>query len=236
MKRSAYATLLVLVLLVSGCKTPADLNTGTPGANFSPSATQPILAPSLAPSVKVEDGAPNIVGLYLRNNAREDLLAGYDQPWVKGKDIATFHAFASGDNTLAGSTGGIFMNCWKKFPKSENYKVGYFLSFTLKSSEVVNLTIRGPEDAPKDPSKYFYQYIEVYMYDAVHQTGFHSHLTKTEPNTLLTSIKLTAGTKIGDVASIRLSAFVYKDATYFDTKTGQYIGNVSFQIPINNGK
>ena len=235
MKRSVYATLLVLVLLIAGCKTP-DSTTNTLGVSFSPAATQTLPTPSLAPSAKVEDGAPDIVGIYLRNSSRENLLTSYDLPWVKGKDIATFHAFASSDKTLVGSTGGIFMNCWKKFAKSENYKVGYSLSFTLKSSEVVNLTIRGPEDAPKDPSKVFYQYVEVYMYDAIHQTGFHSHLTKLEPNTLLTSIKLTAGTKIADVASIRLTAFVYKDGTFFDAKSGQYIGNVSYQIPIDNGK
>ncbi len=164
------------------------------------------------------------------------MLTEFNDKWAQGKDIATFHAFATNDETVSGSTGKIFQSCWNNYPQADQYKVGYFLSFTLKSSEVVNLTIRGPEDAPKDPAKYFYQYVEVYMYDAIHQTGFHSHLTESAQDTLLTSFKLTAGEKIEEVESILLVAFIYKDDSFFDPDTGFYIGNVSYEIPIKNGE
>jgi hypothetical protein len=212
--------------------TPEPTPASTPMPTPSP-APEPTPTPTGTPVVH-EDG-PQIIGIYLPSDGHQALLTEYNEKWVKGIDIATFHAVATNDKKVGSSTSGVFLAYWNKFENAKQFKVGYILSFTLKSGEIVKLTIRGPKDAPKDPSKNFYQYVEVYMYDAVHQIGRHSHLTAMKPDTFLTSIKLTAGSKIEEVQSIRLTAFVYKDDSDFDPVTGEYIGGVSYTIPINNG-
>ena len=105
----------------------------------------------------------------------------------------------------------------------------------MKSSEVVTLTIRSPKDAPKNPEAYFYQYIEVYLYDGINLKGWYSHLveSKMKKNTLMTYIKLTAGSKISEVESASLTAFVFKDDSDFDPHSGVYVGPVSYKIAIN---
>ena len=247
MKRILISVIAVVLVLVSasctlyskgkvtGSPSETPIITGTPQPTATATPT-----PTSTPQPTVGAGAPNIIGIYVPDGSHEGLLTSYDQKWVRGVDINTFHAYATSEKVVTGSTRSIFLNYWNKFPNASQYKVGYFLSFTLKTSEVVNLTIKGPQDAPKDPTKYFYQYVEVYLYDAVHQLGRHSHLVPNDikPDTMLTSIKLTAGSKIADVTSIRLTAFVYQynDASFFDPSTGRYIGNVSYTIPITNGK
>lgn len=258
MKKRKFAGIALIIILVaalplSACSAPSAANTAPPTLAPTPAPTPvptpvptpaatptpaPAPTPTPVPTAAVEPGAPNVIGIYGPKGGHEALLTEFDNKWATETDICTFHAYATNKATVSGSYGSVFLSYWKKFPNWESYKVGYELYIKLKSGEVIDLTIHGPEDAPKDPTKEFYQYVEVYMYDAIHQIGWHSHLTKTQPNTLLTSIKLTAGSKIADVDSVRLTAFVYKlgDSSFFDPVTGKYIGNVSYTIDINNGK
>jgi hypothetical protein len=80
--------------------------------------------------VNVEAGAPDVIDLYLHKGSRQDLLVDYKTQWTKGRDIATFHSFASGDETVYGSTRGVFHDCRKGFSGSGQYRVGYTLGFT----------------------------------------------------------------------------------------------------------
>lgn len=188
----------------------------------------------------IDAGAPNAVGIYKWDHRQTYTLStGLDEKWVRGKDLLDYYIFPSNEATVTGSNHkSAFLNQWNQFPTAADYRIGYVVSFTLKSSEVVTLTIREPKDAPKDPKKYFYPFVEVYMYDNLvpidTKSGKRMHMTqdRMKPTTMLTSIKLTAGSKISEVTKISLSAFIYKGDSDFDAATGAYIGNTIYQIPI----
>lgn len=216
---------------------PTPAPTATPTASPTPTvAATPTLAPTA--TTVAHDGGPDAIGLYVKTRAGvRERVSVYDEKWVRGRDIAVFDAFASSEAVLKGDYKKVFLTNWNKHPKWQEYKIGYCLSFTLDSGEIVSLTIRSPKDAPKDPKKYFYQYIEVYLYDDIHSKGWYSHLveSKVKKDTLMTSIKVTAGRRIADVKSAELTVFVFRDDSDFDGETGAYIGPVSHTISIRNG-
>lgn len=221
--------------------TPTPTATPEPApTNMAPAPTptpEPTPVPTKAPIV--HEGGPDAIGLYLTTRpGNRELVTAFKGKWVRGRDIAVFNAFASQEKVLKGDYRKVFNACWNKYPAAKDYKIGYCLSFTLKSSEVVTLNIRSPKGAPKDPKKYFYQFIEVYLYDGIHINGWYSHLveSKMKKHYLMTYIKVTAGRKISEVVSARLTAFVYKDDKDFDPDTGSYIGPTSYEISIDNIK
>ena len=115
----------------------------------------------------------------------------------------------------------------------ENSKIGYIVSFKLKSGEEINTTIKNPDDV------FVYRnYLENYLYDDINQVQgeWYSHLLQSEvtDKTRMTSIKFTAGQdidKVGD--TIKLTAFVYNSDDDFDA-SGNYKGNVSYTVTIKN--
>lgn len=218
-------------------ETPAPTDTPEPTDTPAPTDT-PEPTPVPTPTPVMHDDGPNIVGIYApnKNGSAENLVTDYNVKWVRGKDIATFHGYATNEATVKGYNGALFTKYWNTFTNAKDFKIGYILEYTLKSGETYKMTITKPEQVPKGGKEgYHYEYIEIYLYDAVHQKGFHSHLTKSTDTMELTSIKVTPGTKIKDVDSIKLTAFVYKDDGDFDATTGDYIGNVKYEINIING-
>lgn len=128
---------------------------------------------------------------------------------------------------------------WSKY-RGDGYRIGYVVHFTLKSGEVFHLNIRRPKDAPPhDPTKEFIKYVEIYMYDNAKKDPdgdygtWHLQEKFMTKDTLITSIKLTAGTRISEVASIDLTAYAYKGESDFDPATGEYTGNLSYHVPID---
>ena len=89
---------------------------------------------------------------------------------------------------------------------------------------------------PKDTEE-FYDYLEVYLYDDYHRTGgWYSHTTDSEfnDNTLLTSIKLTAGKNVSEITS-SVSSVVNQTTQATEMigqihKTGDEIGIVIDEI------
>jgi hypothetical protein len=175
-----------------------------------------------------------MISLYLN---RKLVVDEFKSTWVTGKDIGVFYAYPTRKESVENlKFMDLFKLYWYLFPKADDYKIGYYLTFTLKSSEVVEMTIRLPKDCPKDPKKYFYQYIEVYVYDNLNRipgpTFYHLEERSTNAKTIMTSIKLTAGTKSSEVVSARLKAFVFKDDSDFDPVTGYYIGKTSYEVAV----
>ena len=132
-------------------------------------------------------------------------------------------------------TGNQFQNVFKdyldKYTNIDNFKIGYKISFLTSNGEV-NKTILSPKDTEE-----FFNYLEIYLYDDYHrQPGvWYSHTTEEEYNeeTLLTSIKLTAGKNINDIISdITLTAFTY-DYDDFD-EFGNYKGISKYTIIVKN--
>ena len=79
------------------------------------------------------------------------------------------------------------------------------------------------------------EYIECWLYDDYHREPhkFYSHLkpSSMKKETLITSIKLTAGKQIGHVTDIWLTAFICDSLDNFDAERN-YIGDTSCTIHI----
>lgn len=176
-----------------------------------------------------------VIGIYC-NTVEGDrpLVTTWSEPWTEKKDIAEFGIFATNEPTLPNTTlRNIWKPIWQKYEGSENCKIGYKLEITLKTGWKYSKVIKNPDDVNR-----FMEYIEVYMYDDIHQTpgAWYSHLLMEEINeeTIITSFKLTAGSNVKEVEHIKLTAFVYDSEDDFD-ENGEYIGPTSYTIDVING-
>jgi len=242
---------MIMALLISGCSISKITESTHEGTNNPTQATIEINNASQAASTTNESMAQsslastvnatnkiNILGLYIHGQDwnTHNLITEYVSTWEKGKDIECFEAFATNEKTVSGNG---FKNAWEpywnKYSDADKCKIGYCLTFTLNSSEVFTKTIKDP----KDTAQYF-DYIELYIYDDVHQTQgvWYTHLSESDikDNTFMTSIKLTAGSKISEVKDIKLSAFTYSSDKDFDPTTGMYIGKNSYEITVTRSK
>ena len=83
----------------------------------------------------------NKIALYIdhKDTGIHELADTYSSAWVKGKDIISFDAFGCDEKTFS-SNGMNFKKLWEsywtKYEGYENSKIGYIVSFKLKSGEV----------------------------------------------------------------------------------------------------
>lgn len=161
---------------------------------------------------------------------------GYTAPWIMGKDIVSFETYATEDEslTLAGSDfKRVWESYWNSYPNHEICKLGYTIDFILKDGTKIHQTITGLDDVFG-----YRDYLECYLYDDVNQIqgNWYSHLLDTQvtDQTVMTSIKLTAGSMIDQVGDkIKLTAFVYSSQEDFDA-AGDYRGSVSYTVIVKN--
>ncbi len=227
---------LTSATISSSSKTTSDANQSNSGLNNSLNdesavATTTIIIPS---PTSYHPGGPDLINLYVNRTLITD---SYKTNWIKGKDIGVFYAYPTSKGKVESlKFMDLFKLYWYKYPKADDYKIGYNVKIILNSKEIIDMNISLPKDSPKDPKAYFYQYIEIYVYDNLHRipgpTFYHLEPKSTYPETIMTSIKLTAGTKSEDVDSIKLTAFIFKDDSDFDTASGNYIGKTSCGIDI----
>lgn len=177
-----------------------------------------------------KDENPIKLGLYKyygRNKDRK-LITEYTAPWTYHKDISSFEVFYTNEESINGNyLQDTFKEYLNTYTNIENYKIGYIISFITINGEI-NKTILSPTDTEE-----FFNYLEVYLYDDYHREKgvWYSHTTEEEYNdeTLLTSIKLTAGKNISEIISdISLTAFTY-DYDDFDDY-GNYKGISKYTI------
>ncbi len=215
-------------MLLAGCKTtpaaPSPTAAATPSA--SPMRPAQTAEPSPLPTASPDPDRPPI-GLYIpeEGTGKRTRVTTFTSPWTPGKDIDCFEAIACTEQTLlGGSFRRVWQSQWDRYPQADAYRIGFTLSFTLASGQQVYKTILGPADITED----FTRYVEVYLYDDIHQQAGvrYSHLLESEMDeqTLITSIKLTAGKEIEQVQAIQLQAFVYRNENEFDAQTGVYTG------------
>ena len=203
--------------------------------NNNPSIKQDNIKPNMPlETTKYIDNNPIKIGLYKyygRYKNRE-LITEYTETWTYHKDISSFEVFYTNDSSI---TGNYFQDTFKeyydKYENIDNYKIGYLISFITNNGEIKKMIL-----SPKDTEDFF-DYLEIYLYDDYHtQKGvWYSHTTEEEYNdeTLLTSIKLTAGKNIADIISdISLTVFTY-DYDDFDEENN-YRGNSKYSIIVKN--
>lgn len=243
MKNRFFILLLAAVLIISAGCSPAlhPTNTDTEPPTEPPTSTPTTDAPTEPPTeppteAPTEPTAPPIhpdtVGIYIpaedgtRNRKR---IGEFIAKRTAKTDIDCFEILASHNSVVEGSSyKTMWKNAWNSQGEFSDAKIGFYISFQLDDGTEISQTVLKPSDAA-----WFYDYLEIYLYDDIHQTGWYSHLEDSDiqENTVISSIKLTSGSKISHVGTIFLTAFIYNSTDNFD-ETGMYIGNVSETIAI----
>lgn len=183
---------------------------------------------------KYIDNNPIKLGLY-KNYGRgkeRELITEYSTTWQYHKDISSFEVYYTNESLIPGTRQiETFDTYQNNYSNIENYRIGYIINF-LTNEQEINKMILSPKDTEE-----FYENLEVYLYDDYHRTPgvWYSHTTEEEFNdeTLLTSIKLTAGVKINEIISdITVTAFSYDNDDFDDD--GNYRGISKHTIIIKN--
>lgn len=232
--------LMLCTALLSACslKRIGDVNTTETEAATTEEQSTERKTETEAPTETVADTKKNEeiplpVGIYDMTycdfGTREEytLVPDFQDDGGLGRDICVMAVFPSDKPKLEGQ---YFRYIWDKAveenPEVRGKKIGYFLEFSTPVRNYKKTILR-----PSDITDEYWDYLEMYIYDDVNQevTAWHSHLLDNEitPETFVTSFKLTAGEKIGDVSDIRLTAFLYSSEKDFDS-LGNYTGISKF--------
>ncbi len=182
---------------------------------------------------KYVDDNKIVLGLYknYHNGKNRTLIKEYASTWSYHNDISSFEVYYTNEEEISSKNQIALFDEYKdNYLNPLNYKIGYYISFdTLEKS--IQKTILSPKDTED-----FFEFLEIYLYDDYHRSGgWYSHTTEEEYNseTLLTSIKLTAGVNVQDIISdITLMAFTY-DEDDFD-ENNNYRGVSKYTITIKN--
>lgn len=212
------------------------LITEAPEPTQTPEPTpEPTPSPASEPTPTVVPGSrPDVVSFYTPQgksySPRVRMGDTYSAPWKKGKDIGSFEVIASDEALLDGSFfGDIFGAAWTAFPDADSCKIGYALRYTLDDGTEIRYSMLAPKHIQHT------EYIEVWLYDDYHRQPhqFYSHLkdSQMKSGTLITSIKLTAGSQIARVTDIWLEAFICSSLDDFDAEQN-YIGDTKCVIHI----
>ena len=156
-----------------------------------------------------EEKAP--VGLYdeLGEAGTYTLMESLVSTWNAGEDIVVFDLIPSNHTTISGSAS--YKELWAHHAavlgEEGTVKPYVILEYTLSDGSTVSREIRSYAEAEEEVAA---GYIEVYLYDDVHQPDgtWYSHLTEytTNNDTVISSVKLTAGAKIDSVSEVSLTA------------------------------
>ena len=193
----------------------------TPEPTAAPtSAPTPTPEPEPTPTV-VPGSRPDVISFYhpkgKNYSPRVRFGDTYTGPWKKGKDIGSFEAIPSDADVLDGEFfGDIFGAAWTAFPDANSCKIGYTLRYTLDDGSEIRYTMLSPKHIEHT------EYIECWLYDDYHREPhkFYSHLkpSSMKSETLITSIKLTAGKQISHVTDLWLTAFICDSLDDFDAE------------------
>lgn len=148
------------------------------------------------------------IGLYddLDDSGVYTRLETWDCEWVVGVDLAVFDIIPSDAEEIEHA--GAYRDMWIEEAGGADVRPELLLEYVAEGREYVE-KIASPSDAQRVSSG---GYIEVYLYDDVHQApgAWYSHLTEADmtEQTMITSVKLTGGANIGKAESIRLTAYL----------------------------
>lgn len=234
--------LFALVAMLAGCafvpeipQTQPDNTTGTTAPTTEPT-TAPTTEPTTVPTetVFVPDISPDVVGIYIPAEDGTKSRKHITEFAAKRKaktDIDCFEIFAAQEEMVTGrSFAAMWKEAWEQHEGHETAKIGFIIEFSLTGGRNVRAQLLKPSDSAD-----FYEYLEIYMYDDIHQTPgvWYTHLEDKDMKgeAIISSIKLTSGSKIDEVGDILLTAFIYDGEDNFDLN-GDYIGQVLQTIVI----
>ncbi|MBQ4066751.1 MAG: hypothetical protein IJD22_03800 [Clostridia bacterium] len=210
MKRLIIALLSALFLLSSCASQNNDLEDSKAAADTTESLPQAIVTTETVTTEKAPE-LPVLVGLYveLNNDGNYTRLNEWHDEWVKGKDIAVFDVIPSAAESLYSRS---YTQLWKQ--EAEKISPGTLpkpylnVYYQLNDGTEINVDITSWKEAEGIIAD---GYIEIYLYDDIHQDGgWYSHLTEgtTDSETVISSVKITAGNSIEEVNSIIITAYI----------------------------
>ena len=211
---------IIVLLLLAGCNTKKEVNVKS-------KTITPKQAEEIEEKEEYIDTNPIKLSLYVDKKK----ITEYPSSMPIYKDIVSLECYFTEDNTIpSGKFKDVFNEYYNKYQDISEYKIGYYIKFNTTDGKFTKYIYR-PSDIES-----FFNYIQVYLYDDVHQDdGFYDHISNEEynDNTLLTSIKLTASTYIDKVNSdIEITAFTYKKSDL--NENNEYIGNSKYTVLIKH--
>ena len=218
------STIIILLIIITGCNQPITKEKiNNHQNNISQEQSKEI-------DNKYIDNNPIKIGLYLKNKANEKILTNeYNPTWQLHKDLCSLEIYYTNQEKLEpNSQKELWKSYYNQYKNIDKYKLGIQISFNTTDDYVNNLIL-----SPKDTNNFFSLYVLMYLYDDINNDGFYSHLTEENinENTIISSIKLTAGTYYENIISdIKLTIFTY-DNNDFD-ENNNYIGNSKHTIII----
>ena len=110
------------------------------------------------------DENPVKLGIYVQNGSSKTLITEkYTCSFAPENVMGVFFAVPTTDLKLPNTS---FDTLWKSYiedyPNSKNYRIGYNISFTLNTGEVIDRTILNPDDA-----YHMFPKVMVFLYDDV---------------------------------------------------------------------
>lgn len=220
----------LVLLLACGCTNEIKNET----INVVPKNPEPVVEEEPKEPEYVDEN-PVKISLYVDSNSGLDKSPlEFKTTWIKKKDITVFGSIFSEDDKFGND---YYQNIWKnaagKYDDYTKYKTGWQLEFSLADGTNIDQMIFKPSDV-----SYFYDYLEIYLYDSANVPigVWYSHMLDEEmtDETVLTSMKLTAGSKYEEISSpIKVTVFTYDSDDDFD-KDGHYRGNSSYSVLVIN--
>ena len=212
MKRFISVLLVIFTLLLCSCRPSVSDAEATVKEDDIAISESNNAADESEEALDSEEALPCFIGFYddLENNGVYTRLTQWSVPWIVKEDIAVFDVIPSNADVLYGRS---YKDLWVE----ESNKVSdsglvmpYFaLTYTLVDGSEKTAYISSYTDAEAITDE---GYIEIYLYDDIHQEedAWYYHLTDvtTKENSVISSIKITAGSNINDVNSIKLTAYV----------------------------
>ena len=173
------------------------------------------------------------ISIYTQTSGLLTKVIETKEKYVSKKDIKVYQIYPSleGKVSYSGRFGALCGNKWLELDSEHKVKQGFIISYTLKDGTKINQKILDPSTTQTN-----YDYIEIYLYDDyIHRNdSWYSHIEEKDYNdkTYFTSIKITAGSKVSEIATpIILKAFTYDTEDDFD-KDGLYRGNSFAEVSI----
>ena len=196
-------TIIILFLsIISGCN---SITQKQKQEKVDEKEYKNIIEPTIEPEENIK---PIEIGLYKYENKTHTLISEYESSLPQYQDILSLEVYYTKDNTLIeDNQKNLWYTYLKKYEEIENNKIGFHINFKTIDKEI-DKTILSPSDVES-----FFDYIQIYLYDDIHQTSsWYSHITQEQvtEDTIYTSIKLTGSTKIAEITSpISLTVFSY---------------------------
>lgn len=218
----------------------------TPDVLTSVEPVSPEASPSEEPLPTREPDPVIPIGIYTCKGSNRELTDTYTETFKttgepKSRDIKTFNFFLSNEPVIAGNDFGsgfraIYKEQFDEYPEFNNpWKVGYKVTYVLKEGENLEFLITKAEDVTEDQP--FFEYVEIWSYDAYHQTGHYSHLLPADmkDDTVITQLKFTSDKRGNEVSEIIVTAFLYDNwDTDLDYENNSFTADNTYTLHIYN--